>query len=96
MLEKQIEQKLIKGVKNLGGMCLKFVSPGTAGVPDRIVLTKTGRVIFVELKTDTGSLTKLQKYVIGRMKSRNADVRVLKGLDEVKNFLSELERSDGI
>ena len=50
----------------------------------------------MELKTDTGSLTKLQKYVIGRMKSRNAEVRVLKGLNEVKDFLSELERSDGM
>ncbi len=33
-----------------GGLCLKFVSPGTAGVPDRIVLLPEGRLGFVEVK----------------------------------------------
>lgn len=94
MLEKEIERYLKKGIKQLGGLCFKFVSPGTAGVPDRIILTKSGRVIFVELKTDTGVLSKLQKYVIHTMTSRNADVRVLKGLNDVKAFLLELERSE--
>lgn len=94
MLEKEIERYLIRGVKQMGGLCFKFVSPGTAGVPDRIILTKTGRVIFAELKTDTGVLSKLQRYVIQTMTSRNADVRVLKGLDDVKTFLLELERSE--
>ena len=94
MLEKEIERYLIRGVKQMGGLCFKFVSPGTAGVPDRIILTKTGRVIFAELKTDTGVLSKLQRYVIQTMTARNADVRVLKGLDDVKSFLLELERSE--
>ncbi len=94
MLEKEIERHLIRGVKRMGGLCFKFVSPGTAGVPDRIILTKSGRVIFAELKTDTGVLSKLQKYVIQTMTSRNADVRVLKGMNDVRLFLLELERSE--
>ena len=36
MLEKQVEQKLVAAVKSKGGVCWKFTSPGTAGVPDRI------------------------------------------------------------
>ena len=52
MKESQIERRLVEGVKRLGGMCLKFVSPGTLGVPDRIIITAKGRVIFVELKTE--------------------------------------------
>lgn len=91
MLESQIEKRLVEGVKKLGGMCLKFVSPSTAGVPDRIVITADGRVIFVELKTEVGRLTKIQRYVIGEMRKRGADVRVVKGLDEVKCFLAEIE-----
>ena len=35
MREKQVEQKLVQAVKLAGGMCLKLVSPGTAGMPDR-------------------------------------------------------------
>ena len=51
MLEKCIEKHLVKGVKKLGGLCYKFVSPGTQGVPDRIIITAQGRIIFAELKT---------------------------------------------
>ena len=40
MLEKDVEKKLHTGVKGLkhGALCLKFVSPGFTGVPDRIIL----------------------------------------------------------
>lgn len=94
MKESQIERRLVEGVKRLGGMCLKFVSPGTLGVPDRIIITEKGRVIFVELKTETGRLTKIQRYVIGEMQKRGADARVVKGIDEVKELLAEIEGGD--
>lgn len=38
MREKEIEAKLKKEVEKVGGLALKFISPGVAGVPDRIVL----------------------------------------------------------
>ena len=44
MLESQLERKLRDEVKAKGGLALKFVSPGTVGVPDRIVLAPDGRV----------------------------------------------------
>lgn len=94
MKESQIERRLVEGVKRLGGMCLKFVTPGTLGVPDRIIITAKGRVIFVELKTETGRLTKIQRYVIGEMQKRGADARVVKGIDEVKELLAEIEGGD--
>ncbi len=94
MKESQMERRLVEGVKRLGGMCLKFVSPGTLGVPDRIIITAKGRVIFVELKTETGRLTKIQRYVIGEMQKRGADARVVKGIDEVKELLAEIEGGD--
>lgn len=50
MREKIIEEKLTKTVKQNGGVCWKFTSPGTAGVPDRIVLMPGGRIAFVEVK----------------------------------------------
>ena len=50
MIEKQVEQALRKAVRDRGGLALKFVSPGLAGVPDRIVLMPNRRVAFVELK----------------------------------------------
>lgn len=93
MLESTIERRLVEGVKNLGGMCLKFVSPSVPGVPDRIIITANGKVIFVELKTEKGRLSKIQKYVTGEMMKRGADVRVVKGLDEMKLLLTEIEKA---
>lgn len=90
MLEKTIERHLVDGVKRLGGLCVKFVSPGTPGVPDRIIITATGKIIFVELKTETGRLAKIQRYTIEQMMKRGVDVRVIKGLDSVKELLAEI------
>lgn len=60
-LEKDIEKKLRKMVDRHGGLCLKWVCPGWAGVPDRIVLLPGGRCVFVELKRPKdGKLSKLQ------------------------------------
>ena len=43
MIEKQVEQALRKAVRDRGGLALKFVSPGLAGVSDRIVLMPNRR-----------------------------------------------------
>lgn len=48
--EAAVELALRKRVKALGGWALKLVCPGTAGVPDRLVLGPGGQVVFVELK----------------------------------------------
>lgn len=50
MREKDIEHKLLTEVKARGGVCWKFTSPGTAGVPDRILLMPHGKIAFVEVK----------------------------------------------
>ena len=50
MLEKDIERHLRDGVRALGGLCLKLVTPGFTGVPDRIILLKGGVVAIAETK----------------------------------------------
>ena len=50
MLEKDIESKLKKPIEQLGGLCLKFVTPGFTGVPDRIILLPGAWIVFVETK----------------------------------------------
>ena len=50
MLEREIEKKLVDGVRKLGGRAYKFVSPGNDGVPDRIVVLPGRAPKFIELK----------------------------------------------
>ena len=50
MREKQVEAKLVRAVREAGGMCPKLVSPGLAGMPDRLLLLPGCRIGFVEVK----------------------------------------------
>ena len=90
MKESQIEAKLVRMVRDQGGLCFKFVSPGNPGVPDRLIVLPGGRVVFAELKTEVGRLANIQKWQLEEIRKRGADVRVLKGLEQVKEFVREV------
>ena len=92
MRESAIEARLRKGVRKAGGLALKFVSPGNAGVPDRIVIVR-GKAIFVELKADGGCLSPLQVEMHNRLRALGMDVRTLYGKDDVEGFLGEIQSS---
>lgn len=94
MLEKEVEKKLVSGIRKMGGRAYKWVSPGANGVPDRIVILPHGRIIFVELKTETGRVSKLQKMQHVILARLGCDVRVLYGPDGVEAFLGGLR--DGV
>ena len=89
MQEKEIEKILVAEVKKLGGRAYKWVSPGNDGVPDRIVVFPNRTPIFVELKTDNGKLSALQKVQIDRLKSLGQHVKVVKGIDGLSQFFQD-------
>ena len=74
-------------------MCLKFVSPGNSGVPDRMIIYR-GRVIFVELKQTYGKLTPIQKRTHERMRYHGAEVYVAYGSEDVQKLIEELFPDD--
>ncbi|QGG47329.1 VRR-NUC domain-containing protein [Heliorestis convoluta] len=61
MKELNIEKRLKKKVKEHGGLAFKLLSPGCAGVPDRLVLFKNSKIAFVEVKAPTKRLRALQQ-----------------------------------
>jgi len=66
VIERDVESYFTRQIKKQIGkkvMCLKFVSPGQRGVPDRVVLLDGGTVIFVELKKPGKKERALQRYV---------------------------------
>lgn len=90
MLERDVEKILVSEVRKLHGRAYKWVSPGNDGVPDRIVIFPGISPVFVELKTDKGRLSRLQKVQIKRLQELRQDVRVLYGLDGVSQFLQDM------
>lgn len=90
-LEKQIEKYLRLRVEERKGVCMKFVSPGQDGVPDRTVIMPGGRVYFVELKTQTGKLSRIQKYQLKRLIDLGQICCVIYGKPGVVNFLKDID-----
>ena len=43
-------EQINSGSKKAGGIAPKFVSPGFAGMPDRLILLPDGHIAFAELK----------------------------------------------
>ena len=93
MREKQIEQMLVRGVKNTGGMCLKFISPGLAGVPDRLILMPGGRLAFAELKAPGQKPRPLQQYRIEQLRQLGFRVYVIDSIGQIGGVLDEVSDS---
>ena len=89
MREKDIEKILVNGVKDVGGRAYKWVSPGNNGVPDRIVILPEGRIVFVELKTESGTLSSLQRAQIKRLRELGQSVEIVKGVRGVIQFFED-------
>ena len=88
--ESQLERKLFERIKKMGGMALKFISPGRAGVPDRIILMPEGKIYFVEMKSRRGEINPIQEYVFEKFKNLGFEVRILNSEEKIKNFLQEI------
>lgn len=90
MKESELERWLVKQIHDLGGIADKFVSPGNPGVPDRLIIMPGGKVYFVELKTEVGRLSSIQKWQRQRYQQLGVDFRVIKGRKQAKEFVDEI------
>jgi hypothetical protein len=86
MLERDVENALVRRVKKLGGLCEKFTSPSARSVPDRIVTMPGGVIIFVELKAPGKKPTELQKRDHARRRALGCDVRVVSTKEDADAF----------
>jgi len=88
--ESTIEKRLKKEVEKIGGKALKFVSPGVAGVPDRIVLLPHGKIIFVELKAPGKKLSVIQEYRGKEYRTLGFDVRCIDSVELIMKLIEEV------
>ena len=92
MREKQIEQRLVKAVKARGGLCPKLVSPGTDGMPDRMVLLPDSHMGFVEVKAPGEKPRPLQQRRHEQLRELGYKVSVLNDPEQIPPILDEIRR----
>ena len=90
-MEKHIEQYVRKQIEKMGGRCLKWVCPGNAGVPDRIVLLPKHKMIFIEFKDQNYEPTALQEWWGDELKRLGFKWRIIRGIDEAHEFIKSLK-----
>ena len=76
MTEAQIQAKIIDRYEKDGYMVVKLIQTSKNGIPD-LLLLKDGIASFIEVKTETGRLSELQKYRIKQLEEKGFKVEVL-------------------
>jgi hypothetical protein len=91
--ERDIEKKLTKAVKAQGGMCPKLISPGTDGMPDRLILMPQARIGFVEVKRPGARPRPLQERRHAQLRSLGFLVLVLDDPEKIPEIVKEIQES---
>lgn len=91
MNEKILERKLVSTVRKMGGLCLKFVSPGFDGVPDRIILLPGGHIGFAEIKTTGLKPRPLQMRRKKQLEKLGFSVLILDRPEQIGGIIDEIQ-----
>lgn len=78
MTEQQIQKKRIKELEEKGYYVIKLIKTNKNGIPDLIAIPPDSKVLFSEVKTPKGKVSKLQQYRLEELK-KYAEVEIYKG-----------------
>jgi len=79
MTEQQIQAKRIKQLESEGYYVLKLIKTNKNGIPDIIAIAPNSTVIFSEVKTPKGKLSKLQEYRLKELEKYGFKTEVYRG-----------------
>lgn len=94
MREASVEAYLVRKIKELGGLCKKWVCPGSSGEPDRIVILD-GIVFFAELKRPGGRFSEVQKVRHEELRRCGAMVETISSKEDVDELIAFLKLALG-
>tara|TARA_R110000796_G_scaffold17419_2_gene53627 strand:- start:360 stop:599 length:240 start_codon:yes stop_codon:yes gene_type:complete len=79
MTEQQIQSKRIKQLEEEGYYVLKLIKTNKNGIPDLIAIPRDSGVLFSEIKTPKGKLSRLQEYRLKELSEHGIRTEVYKG-----------------
>jgi Holliday junction resolvase len=79
MTEQQIQSKRIKELEEQGYYVIKLVRTNKNGIPDIIAIPPKTEVLFVEVKTPNGKVSKLQEYRIKELEKHGCRTEIYRG-----------------
>lgn len=79
MTEQQIQSKRIKELESEGYYVLKLIKTNKNGIPDLLAIPPDSDVLFSEVKTKRGKLSKLQEYRLKELKKHGVKTEVYTG-----------------
>ena len=88
MRESIIQYKITQKARQLGILCVKVDSSSSRGWPDLTCVLPNGTVLFLELKTPTGKLSRLQEHMIEKLKRNEAYVYVIRSVEEFDRLIT--------
>lgn len=82
--ERSLENRIKEFTEVNGGLFIKQNPNIYRGIPDRLVITSTGRIFFVEIKDPEGKISELQRYWIRKLLSINVGAYIVYNLEQFK------------
>jgi Holliday junction resolvase len=79
MTEQQIQSKRIKELEDQGYYVIKLVRTNKNGIPDIIAIPPNTGVLFSEVKTPNGKVSKLQEYRIKELEKHGCRTEIYRG-----------------
>lgn len=79
MTEQQIQSKRIKQLEAQGYYVIKLVKTNKNGIPDLIAIPPDSGVLFCEVKTKNGRVSKLQEYRLKELSEHGCITEVFRG-----------------
>ncbi|WP_442596367.1 VRR-NUC domain-containing protein [Parapusillimonas sp. JC17] len=93
MRESQIEARLVRRIRELGGIAYKFTSPARRSVPDRLCIMPGGLAFFVECKRPGERPTEAQHREHDRLRALGQTVLVVDSYESVDRTVDLYARS---
>lgn len=80
MREQQIQNKKIKELEEQGYYVIKLINTNKNGIPDLIAIPPDSDVLFIEVKTPIGKVSKLQEFRMRELNKHGIKTEIYRGL----------------